>query len=169
MKDLYKHQADNPFHISVGTVLINDKGKIRVHYKTMGTTPEEFLHTMGGLEEAYTLMRESIENGETIEEAVHRGLREEFGADGEVVKYLGAISIPELRARTRTFEKTTLYFLVKIKEEFERPVDDGESHTELRWEEPEFLIRKMKQQGVAADRGDLDESKIIESYLQYGK
>jgi ADP-ribose pyrophosphatase YjhB (NUDIX family) len=167
MKNLYQHQADSPFHISVGAVLVNEEGKIRTHYRTIKTTPAQFLNTMGGLKESYTLMRETIENGESIESAVHRGLQEEFGAEGEIMKYLGSIQIPELHAKTRTFEKTTLYFQVLFTKQNERSLDDGESHTELVWETPEFLIEKIREQGRMADREDLDESKIIEAYVKH--
>lgn len=168
MSSLFQHKADAPFHISVGAILVNDEGRICVHYRTKETTPEMYMNTMGGLDESYTLMRETIENGESIEEAVLRGLHEEFGVEAEVLKYLGSIQLPELHARTRTFEKTTLYFLCKLTKVNERPTDDGESHTELRWETPEFLLEKMHAQGVRANREDLDESKIIQSYIAYG-
>jgi hypothetical protein len=166
MRNLYQHQEDSPFHISVGAVLVNDEGKIRAHYRTTETTPEKYLPTMGGLESNYILMRETVENGESLESAVLRGIHEEFGAEGTIEKYLGSIQI-NLRAKIRTFEKTTLYFQVTLTKQNERPMDDGESHSELVWETPEFLIEQMRKQGKEADREDLDESKILESYVKY--
>ena len=166
-RNLFQHHADSPFHISVGAVLVNNEGKILTHYRTVKTTPAQYLNTLGGLEDAYTLMRETIENGESIEGAVLRGLREEFGAEGTIEKYLGSIRIPQLHAKTRTFEKTTLYFQVTFTKQNERPTDDGESHTELIWETPEFLIERMREQGRTANREDLDESEIIEAYVTY--
>src|SRR3989338_3873893 len=140
MTNLFKHKEGAPFHISVGAILVNNEGKILTHKRTTDTTPKEFLHTMGGLPETYTIMRESLEDAETLEEAVHRGLKEEFGAEGEIRKYLGAIFIPELRAKTRAFEKTTLYFEVALTRQGERLMDDVESHTALEWNDPKFLI-----------------------------
>jgi ADP-ribose pyrophosphatase YjhB (NUDIX family) len=168
MNNLFKHKESAPFHISVGAVLVNNKGKILTHKRTTETTPKEFLHTMGGLSETYILMRESLEDNETLENAVHRGLQEEFGAEGKIRKYLGAIFIPALHAKTRIFEKTTLYFKVELIRIGERPMDDGESHTELVWMEPKELLIQMRNQGSRTEREDLDESKIIESYLKYG-
>jgi hypothetical protein len=168
MRNLFQHHADSPFHISVGAVLVNTEGKIRAHRSTTETIPKELIHLMGGLKECYLLMRETIENGESIEGAVLRGLHEEFGAEGTIEKYLGSIQIPQLSAKTRTFEKTTLYFQVAFTKQKERPMDDGESFTELVWETPAFLIEKMKEQGNMANREDLDESKILEAYLTYG-
>ncbi|MFA5996788.1 MAG: NUDIX hydrolase, partial [Candidatus Paceibacterota bacterium] len=118
-----------------------------------------------GLKEIYILMRESLKNGETLEEAVLRGLKEEFGAEGSVRKYIGSIQamIPE----DGLWEKTTLYFEVLLKAQGERSSNDAESHTDLVWMDPGILINKMKEQGSRVDREDLDESKIIEAYVKY--
>lgn len=166
MTKLFQHSEENPFHISVGVVLVNDEGKILVHKTDSATIPEKFAHLLGGLDRAYILMRESLENDETLEQCVARGLQEEFGVEGELVKYLGAISSP-VAARTRVFEKTTLYFLARLQRQGPRPMDDEESFTELVWMEPTELISTMKTQGTQANREDLDESKIIETYVKY--
>lgn len=166
MTKIFQHSAENPFHISVGVVLVNDAGQILVHKTDRATIPERFAHLLGGLDQAYILMRESLENDETLEQCVARGLQEEFGAEGDLIKYLGAISTP-VAARTRVFEKTTLYFLVQLQLQGPRPMDDDESFTELVWMEPKELIAAMKEQGIRANREDLDESKIIEAYVKY--
>jgi ADP-ribose pyrophosphatase YjhB (NUDIX family) len=166
MTKIFQHSENSPFHISVGAVLVNDKGHILVHKTDSTNIPKELAHLLGGLDEAYILMRESLENDETLEQCVARGLREEFGAKGDLLKYLGAISTP-VAARTRTFEKTTLYFLVQLTSQGPRPMDDEESFTELVWMEPGELIVAMKRQGAQAQREDLDESKIIEAYVKY--
>jgi ADP-ribose pyrophosphatase YjhB (NUDIX family) len=166
MRKLFQHTADAPFHISVGALLVNSEGKILVHRMLRERMPDDVVHTIGNLDEAYILMRESLENGETLDQAVRRGLQEEFGAEGEVEKYLGSIQIL-VHAKTRTFEKTTLYFQVVFTKQNERPLHDAESHTELVWQTPEFLIERMHEQGKTADRADLDESKIIEAYVKY--
>ena len=169
MTDLFKHSEASPFHISVGAVLVNDEGKVLVHKMVRRSMPDSLIHTIGNLNEAYILMRESLENGETLDQAVTRGLMEEFGAEGTIVKYLGSIQIPELHAKTRTFEKTTLYFQVDFVKQNDRPMNDVEAHTELAWESPEFLIEHMHDQGQRAGREDLDESKIIKAYIEYGE
>jgi len=40
--------------------------------------------------ELYLLMRETVEDGESLYDAVARGLQEEFGLSGEVERYLGS-------------------------------------------------------------------------------
>lgn len=169
MSILHQNKPNQPFHVSVGAVVINDKGKIRVHKRVPGTTPPEWLFTLGGLKESYTLMRETVENGEVLEEAVLRGVREEFGIEGEIRKYLGSIQAHLVNGKGMHWEKTTLYYLVAMKEEHERHADDGESHTELVWADADFLMEKMGEQGKATKREDLDESKILRAYLEYGK
>lgn len=163
---IFQHSDESPFHISVGAVVVNAGGLVCAHYRTTTTTPEPYLPTMGGLDETYTLMRETLENGETLEEAVLRGVREEFGIEGRIVKYLGALNV-SVRAKVRTFEKVTLYFEVDVLSEGDRPLDDGEGHTALVWQTPEFLIGRMREQGACSDREDLDESKILEAYLAH--
>jgi len=163
MASLFEHTEAQPFHISVGAVLVNDEGKILAHKLLAEKAKPEFRYKLGGLEEAYILMRETIENGESLEVAVARGLQEEFGAEGAIEKYLGS-----LQFEVEGFEKTELFFLVKLTALGERLAGDAESYSELVWETPQFLIERMKEQGKRADRRDLDESKIIEAYLKYG-
>lgn len=160
----FQHSAEQPFHISVGAVLVNDEGNICVHHYTKENVPEQFQASLGGLPEVRILMRESLENDETLEQAVHRGLAEEFGAEGEIIRYLGSIQ-NQVNAVLRTFEKTTLYVQVQCTKLGERPMDDEESFSELEWKSPTELIACMREQGRGALRPDLDESKILETYV----
>jgi NADH pyrophosphatase NudC (nudix superfamily) len=164
MSSLFEHSDAQPFHISVGAVLVNEEGKILAHHMSKDRLPAKNQYKIGGLDDAYILMRETIENGESLEQAVARGLKEEFGAEGDIKKYLGS-----LQFEVEGFEKTELFFLVSLTKQGERPADDAEAHTELVWATPDFLIEKMKGQGARTDRKDLDESKIIEAYLKYGR
>lgn len=166
MTHLFQHSKESPFHISVGVVLINEQGEVCVHKHTRENTPAESLDVLGSLSEVYILMRESLENGETLEDAVHRGIQEEFGAEGDILRYLGAIRC-DIQPKTYAFEKVTLYFLMQLTALHERPQEDEEAHSVLEWHTPEFLIEKMREQGTATGRGDLDESKIIEAYVTY--
>jgi hypothetical protein len=166
MTPLVQHSKENPFHISVGAVVVNSEGKILVHALTTDSVPKDILDVLGGLDSAYILMRESVENDESLEDAVRRGLQEEFGVEGVIRRYLGSTQAM-LPARYGDFEKTTLYFEVAFVSDVERTQHDWESTTPLEWHDPEFLITNMKEQGRVTSRADLDESRIIETYLAY--
>ena len=166
MRSLFQHREGSPFHISVGAVVINDAGKILTHKRTQKTTPAQFLYTIDGLEEVYTLMRESLEENESLESATLRGVREEFGIEGKIEKYLGSYVGTIVPEKGVPYEKTTLYFSVQVINQGERPMDDGEAHSELLWVDPKDLIEKMIYQGANTIRTDIDESKIVEAYLK---
>ena len=166
MTPLVQHSEANPFHVSVGAVVVNNEGKIVVHALSSDSVPENLAKILGGLDTAYILMRESVEDGESLEDAVLRGVKEEFGIVGAIQKYLGSTQAV-LPAKYGEFEKTTLYFEVAYESEVERVIHDWESSTVLEWHDPMFLIERMREQGRLTSRGDLDESKIIETYLAY--
>jgi ADP-ribose pyrophosphatase YjhB (NUDIX family) len=168
MKPLYQHHEGQPFHISVGAVLVNDEAKICVHKNTTDSMPTKWHHILGGLTETYVLMRETVEGGETLEEAVRRGLKEEFGAEAKVTKYLGSIQAMIVNKDSTEWEKTTLYFAAQLTHLGERSATDDDSHSTLEWIEPKVLIEKMAAQGMNTVRQDLNESKIIKAYLEYG-
>lgn len=165
MNLLHQFSDGKPFHISIGALLVNDDGNILVHRRTEQNAPKDGGDYLGGLSEAYTLMRESLENDESIETALRRGLKEEFNAEGEIIRYLGSV-VAHITAPHPVVEKTTLYYQVRLKSMGERTPDD-ESWTELIWMEPRALLDAMRTQ-VSPNRPDLNESKIVEAYLTYG-
>ncbi len=165
MRSIFQHSEGNPYHISVGAVLVNAEGKICVHaFRVDGLEPWQQV-VLGTAEHLYILMRESLEEGETLDEAVLRGIQEEFGATGIVKRYLGSIQARALSTRKGAFEKTTLYFEVECTGLGERSPDDEESHSTIEWHDPDTLIAKMRSQKNDV-RDDLDESKIIEAYVR---
>jgi isopentenyldiphosphate isomerase len=164
MTKLFQHSPDNPFHISVGVLLVNEQGEILVHKARAADMDPEYRYKLGGLDEAYILMRESLENGETLEQGVARGLQEEFGVEGNIERYLGS-----LQFEVEGFEKITLFFQVSFVKQDKRLAGDAEGFTELVWMEPKVLVEHMRDQGARATRKDLDESKIVEAYIKYGR
>ena len=167
MSSLYQAKESQPFHISVGAVVVNEEGEILVHKRERSKATEQFDDNFVDRDEVYILVRESLEEGETLEQGVLRGVREEFGLEGKVDMYLGALRTQIQTERIGSWEKTTLYFLVIAGEAGTR-MEDEESFSALEWHEPEFLIERMKGPG-GHDRSDLDESKIVEAYVKYGK
>ncbi|MDP2665455.1 MAG: NUDIX hydrolase [bacterium] len=165
-RNIFKSSKELPFHISVGVVLTNADGLVCCHFYKKDDLPIE----SEGKGDLHILMRETIEPNETLEHAVVRGLREEFGAEGELKAYIGCIkSTFPLRVSKVLVEKTTLYFHVEMRSFHPeiREKDEVESKSTIQWIEPKTLQDLFIEQGRKYDRSDLDESKIIENYIQY--
>ena len=155
----FQGSKDHPQHLSVGAILMNAKGEICCHH--IFAKDLEGHAGLEGLDDFYILMRETIEMGEGLEDAVHRGLQEEFGATAEIVDYVGSIKGSFLYANTG-IEKTTLYFLCKLIDQDEtRRTGDIESKTTLEWQTPAFLIPRMQEQSQRLGRTDIDESLVL--------
>jgi hypothetical protein len=162
MINYFQRSSENPFHISIGGVVVNDEGKICCHYFESKSHP-----AIGDIKNVYILMRETIEPNETIEECLTRGLQEEFGMVGTLKSYLGSIVV-NFEHRGQIVEKTTLYFLcdyISI-DPSNRKSEDPESDSEIVWIEPKELIEKMKEQRIRLGREDVDESKILERLVK---
>lgn len=155
----------HPQHISVGAILVNEKGEVCCHHfyakDLTGYYADE------NLDDFYILMRETLHPNETLEGALQRGLMEEFGATGELVDYVGSIE-GHFKHQGVDIQKTTLYFLCKLKEQdiSKRGSDDVEDEIEaktiIEWQTVDYLIPLMKEQSVRFGRTDIDESSILE-------
>ena len=162
MKNVYKNSREFPYHISVGAILFKEDGAIACqHY-----SKETILKFTGIERDIYTLMRETIEDNETILEALHRGLDEEFGVEGKVLGYLGSLETQVLNKteiKPEDFKKTTLYFLVEVEpNQILRTVSsDGGATFVNKWVEPMKLIELMNKQSEGLIRTDLNESEVI--------
>ena len=158
-RNYFQGTAQYPHHISIGAVVRNNEGKICCHYF------DTFTHkSFGTFTDFYLLMRETIEPNETIESCLARGLMEEFGIKAELNRYIGSIvSKFEIEDTNIFVEKTTLYFIcdfISI-DELLRKKDDPEASSKIEWQEPAYLISKMKDQGERLKREDIDESAIL--------
>ncbi len=163
MKNYFRGTIDHPYHLSVGAVIVDDENRICCHHFGQNTegTPYE------GFTDFYLLMRETLEMGETIEAALHRGMMEEFGSTGEIQTYLGSIKSGYQVTNTNPvvmIEKTTLYFLVKMKtfNSTMRSKEDFAMGSQIEWLPADFLINKMKEWGRRYENTTLDESVILE-------
>jgi 8-oxo-dGTP pyrophosphatase MutT (NUDIX family) len=167
MQNYFRGKREHPYHLSIGAVIVNDENKVCCHFFKEMTLRKAF----EGFTNFYILMRESMEMGESIEQTLHRGLMEEFGITGDVITYLGSLKgnyTVKASEPHYSIEKTTLYFLVRMKT-FKpelRAQEDAEKESEIQWQPIDFLIPKMKVQGDKFN-STLDESEMLERSKQY--
>jgi hypothetical protein len=155
---LFQASPNQPYHLSIGAVLFDHNGNIACHHF------KEIL----GQKDIYILMRESMENDETLLMTLQRGLKEEFGAAAHPVAFLGCLS-GYLKDPNLPFEKTTLYIACQVTEwdPNERDPNDPEALSIIEWRQPDELISIMQQQGKRFKRVDADESEMIKRALPY--
>lgn len=158
-RNYFQHSSYSPYHLSVGAVVFNDHGQILIHRFDRELPENPFSQNI------YTLIRETMEPHETIESALARGIKEEAGSEAELVAFLGALTGSTMgrRDKTKNFEKTTLYFAMRLTvwRPEERLKDDPEAGSDLQWREPDELVSLMQRQGKATESADLDESEVI--------
>jgi ADP-ribose pyrophosphatase YjhB (NUDIX family) len=153
----YYDNLDNelPVHLSVGAVLVNDKGQVCCHY---------YDRYYDVLDNVYILMRETVEPGETLEAAVYRGLKEEWGATAVITNYIGSIvsTFPSY-SESKPIQKTTIYFLCHLESQAveDRQPDKFEDSSTIEWLDPKILAAAMESQAARLKRTDMDESSII--------
>lgn len=158
-KPFFQASQKQPYHLSVGAVLFDQNGRIACHH----------FNEILGHKDIYILMRESLENDETPLAALHRGLKEEFGATAQPVAFLGSLSgyLPDPRL---PFEKTTLYITCQLMQwnPEDRDLTDPEAGSTIEWLEPSTLISLMERQGARFQhRADADESEMIKRTIPY--
>lgn len=157
-KPFFQATQKQPFHLSVGAVLFDQNGLIACHH----------FKEIFGYQDVYILMRESMENDETLLMTLKRGLKEEFGAKAHPVAFLGCLT-GYLEGHELSFDKTTLYIACQMIEwnPQNRDPDDPEAGSTIEWLEPQQLISLMELQGIRFNRVDADESEIIKRALPY--
>jgi len=160
---------EEPFHMSVGVVLLNEKNEVLVHKFNLENN-EELRH---GLKqhveipkklEYYSLMTETPEDGESLLAAAERGLMEEFGATGELVHYIGTNIGHFKRVKSDVLiEKTTPFFLYRMTSLDEDKRDKGsiEASSDLVFLDIDTLMKHLEEQDKAIHRTDLQYNPIL--------
>jgi ADP-ribose pyrophosphatase YjhB (NUDIX family) len=152
----------SPYHLSVGAVVVNRKGEIYCHHFPKGKANPEFV----------LLMRATLKPHESLERALARGLKEEFGMKARVVAYLGSLESSFRNWEGAILQKTTLYFLCISIAQNLKWITSAETRTGhfgkgsvLEWKAPQRLIAQMKKQGKQMKRTDFDESEIVKRFI----
>lgn len=158
----------NPYHLSVGAVFIDESNQIICHkYPKVGN------EKIGYFENLHILMHESLEDNETIEKTLDRGLMEEFGAKGEIICFLGVKQFKDKWfgeiGKERVVEKNIVYFLVRLIEmdESKRIHDHPEFKSEIIRISMYNLIQEMRKQKNKYHIDEFDSSEIIEKAAAY--
>lgn len=170
-RDLYDAKSSGGPHLSVGVVLLDHILADRPNVALMYSPP--------GVENPWgsnfkTLVRETLIEGETLEQGVGRGLEEEVGARGRIVAFLGSTVVTICRDGIQT-QKTTLYHLVELvgtTDDELRDKADIEGRLSVVWEALDEAIKWQVEQGARPEfinRPDLDESDpliLARKYIQ---
>lgn len=165
-QNYFQGTNDHPYHLSVGAVVMNDKNEVCCHYFDKPAGPG---FKYGSFDKFYLLMRETIEQNESIEECLARGLKEEFGMKATLKTYLGSLDSHWVTSTDNVkIEKTTLYFLCELISYniADRRENDPERSSVVRWVNIRELITKMKEQAKRLGNTTLDESQILERVKQ---
>ncbi len=160
----YKYSKTKPFHISVGGLLFNDNYEICVHHFFKENIPNDLHFLMDYQKEVFHLMRESLEGNEPLQDAVVRGMKEEFGADVAVDMYLGAKVDIITSPTEKPFEKLTIYHSAKLVSLGERLDFDAESKSKMEWYSADDLLKIFDEQCAKTKRPELDERIIVERF-----
>jgi hypothetical protein len=157
-----------PFHFSVGVVALSSLHPEDARVATLYSPPE--YENPFGITDFDQLIRETPENGESLEAAVQRGLVEEIGAtQSRIVAPLPG-SAGVFQGRFQSYHKTTMYFLAHVPLEgiCEGLRDDQEAEINLRlvWRSLSEAITRQKLQRprvLAHGRSDLIEVDQLEA------
>lgn len=153
---IYQYQQNlYPHHISVGIVLLNEKKQVACHFygeETIRGYPKNF----------HTLPHESLEDGESLEQAAVRGAKEELSMNVVPRRFVGSLIVTWTSRHNEAVEKTVPYLVCDLLSIDEvRDLTCPESVSEIRWLEIDELIDIMQKQGTG------DESKILLDVKKY--
>ena len=158
---LYRATKKWPAHLSVTVVLLNDRHDIAMHFWQKSVWGDDL----------YSLMHETLHNGEPLEDAAARGLQEEWGVTGDILAYLGTgikrFSVPN--EKSRRLDKALPTFLAKlVSVDASLRTSGPEGESKLVWLSFKKAFEIMRQQSERfPERPDLDETFALEWAQDY--
>ena len=162
MTNMFIGTEEHPYHLSVGAVLVNDAGKFLAHRydikKVSLMEAQNYETEIPPIETFHTVMTETPESGEDLFETLHRGCMEEFGAEVEVLAFLGT-QIGHFSRPSKpnvSIEKSMPFFLCRIKtlDDSRRPQGEIESQSDALFFDPEELADIFDSQFKILQRTD---------------
>lgn len=139
-----KGDTNNPYHLSVGAVVIKNK-KIALIKKPDGYC---------------TLPQETLFLNENLKAGLIRGIKEELGEIVNIKKYLGSLKSYFFRPNGTKIEKTTLYFLAKATSTTKKQQQKDELKDKILWLNKKQITERLKQ-------SKNNETKILEKLTLY--
>jgi len=153
----YQASSTKPFHLSVGAIVLDENGNILCeHYDKLNEW-----------EDIYWLMHSTINPNETLEQALHRGLKEEMGVTGEIISFVGVHNYKsEWFGETSSpveVTKSIAYFTVRLisADESLKSQDNSAYNSRVVALTKKELIQKMKIQYQKYLIDELDESRVL--------
>lgn len=138
--------AENPFHFSVGLVIVHDNKIVVIRNE----------------DNEITLPRETIWLNESLEDCAKRGAKEELNFRIQPTRYLGTITTVIQKKNNLLVDKTTAYFVCDFVEHSSgTEFPDGEVK-EIMWLTPEETIKLLKEHKN-------EEYKIVERLIKMVK
>lgn len=128
---LLRGDKDNPYHLSIGQVIINHENLLCLIQK-----PDGIL----------TLPRETTYLEENYKETLLRGAIEEIGFTVKPIRFLGSLITSFNRDSETAIEKSTLYFLSEVEESTEKHLEKDEIEDTVIWIEPTKAMEKLEDQ-----------------------
>ncbi|OGC44070.1 hypothetical protein A2400_00840 [candidate division WS6 bacterium RIFOXYB1_FULL_33_14] len=128
---LLRGDKENPYHLSIGQVIINNQNQIALIQKPDGVL---------------TLPRETTYLKESFSEALERGAIEEIGITIKPIRFLGSLITSFNRDSETVIEKSTLYFLSEMLEQTEKKLEEDELEDTVIWINPIEAIEKLNEQ-----------------------
>jgi ADP-ribose pyrophosphatase YjhB (NUDIX family) len=156
--DLYYAKKSGDPHLSVGVVLVDDLDPDRARVAFLYSPPE--LENPWGIRDFKCLIHETVDDEESLPRAVHRGMEEEMGVRGSIVKMLTTMVV-RLSYRDMVINKATVYHLAQATElGGPREMGDIEGHLPIVWQPFDEAIDEQTRQAIRPDlvnRPDLHE------------
>lgn len=156
MRNYYQASVEQPFHLSIGAVPVRNGKIMCLHFKELGP-----------YKNFYVLPTETVEQGETIDQTLHRGLLEEMGVTCKIKNFLGSAIYPGIWfteiSKPTNVVKTVLYFLVEVEnyDESKRLKGEIESDTDITEFDLVDLQRVMEEQSMRIPVKEVNQIEIL--------
>lgn len=166
MSNPFSGTPDRPYHLSIGAVLVEGDKFLAHKFDLTRIDLQEAKSKTGILTDTfYSIMTETPEEDEGFLDALVRGCMEEFGANVELIGFIGTHighfarpSKPDIN-----IEKSMPFFLCRVidRDDSRRPKGEIESKSDVVLLDPEELAQILDAQFKELGRTDFDLGNIV--------